>query len=167
MLAGWEEQLWILFRVGVAALLGAVIGAEREQAGKPAGMRTHMLVCAGSAFLMCLGDALVVSYSKPEFEGIVRADPIRVMHGIILGISFLGAGTIVTVDARLKVEGLTTAASVWVVTAVGLATGMRQYVLAVGVTAMIMLILTLVRVVELKVGPKSGGRWEDEGEDER
>lgn len=153
---GWEHQFWILLRVAIAAGLGAVIGAERELAGKPAGMRTHMLVCAGAALLMSLGTALVSGYGHVASGSIVRADPTRIMHGIILGISFLGAGTIITNDAQLKVQGLTTAASVWVVTAIGLATAMRQYVLAVGVTALIMAILVGVRLFELHFGSKNG-----------
>lgn len=155
-MAGWEEQLWILLRVAIAAGLGAVIGIERERAGKPAGMRTHMLVCAGAALLMSLGTVLVADYRGSGLGAIVRADPTRVLHGIILGISFLGAGTIITNDARLKVEGLTTAASVWAVTAIGVATALRQYVLAVGVTALIMAILIGVRRFELRVGSKVG-----------
>lgn len=102
-----------LVRMGLAALLGAVLGYERQLEGKSAGMRTHMLVALGAA----------VFAFAPLHGDIQSAELARVIQGIAAGIGFLGAGTILKSDHALKVEGLTTAASIWLTAAVGLAIG--------------------------------------------
>jgi putative Mg2+ transporter-C (MgtC) family protein len=113
---------WVdtLFRLGVAAALGAVIGIERELDEKAAGLRTHMLVSLGSALFTMVG-----AYGFHDFlvggGAIVRADPSRVAAQIVTGIGFLGAGVIFR--QGFTVRGLTTAASLWVVAAIGMAAG--------------------------------------------
>ena len=166
MEVGIEPQMVILGQVALAAGLGAVIGIERELAGKAAGVRTHMLVTAGAALLMALGDTIVHAYADARFEQTVMADPVRIMHGIIVGISFLGAGTIITNDAKQKVEGLTTAAGIWLVTALGVTVGMGLYLLAASVTAAILLILVGVRLVEALLGIKQPKSWRGMTSDE-
>jgi putative Mg2+ transporter-C (MgtC) family protein len=114
---GWDGAL---VRLGVAALLGGLVGLERELDEKAAGLRTHMLVAAGSALF-----TLVSAYGFHEFltrgGAVVRADPSRIAAQIVTGIGFLGAGVIFR--QGLNVKGLTTAASLWLVAAVGMAAG--------------------------------------------
>ena len=119
----------IVLRLILAVVLGAIIGFEREQAGKPAGFRTHLLVCAGSAIF-----TLVSIYGFGE-----GSDPSRVAAGVVAGIGFLGAGTILRTREGLLV-GLTTAAGIWAVAAIGLAAGAGMYILA-AVAALIMLLV--------------------------
>lgn len=116
----WE---WIL-RLVVATALGAGIGLQRELAGKPAGLRTHILVCVGSAL-----------FTVSSLEGFpLPADPSRVAAGIVVGIGFLGAGTIIRGEEGIVV-GLTTAATIWIIAAIGLAVGAGLYLLALVSTA--------------------------------
>ena len=99
----------IVVRLGMAALLGGLLGYEREHAGKAAGVRTHMLVAMGAALLVLTA----------EQAGVQPADNSRVLQGIIAGIGFLGAGTILKGDAESQVRGLTTAAGIWLTAAIG------------------------------------------------
>ena len=124
------------FRIFLAALLGGLIGIERERLSSVAGLRTHMLVCVGSALIM-----IVSQYGFDEVlkEGFVVLDPSRVAAQVVSGIGFLGAGTILF--WKEKIRGLTTAASLWAVSAIGLAVGGGLYIIAISVTALIFLIL--------------------------
>lgn len=127
------EELTLLGKVIVASLLGGLVGLEREFADKPAGLRTHMLVGATSAFLVILAYQAVSVLSTEDY---LRTDPIRMIEAIVVGISFLGAGTILknTGQKDGDVEGLTTSASILSVAAVGIAVGLNNFILAVGVT---------------------------------
>lgn len=118
--------------VALAGGFGAVIGIEREFAGKPAGLRTHMFVCASSAMLMLLGGIVVDQFQEQESHQALSADPIRILQAIVVGISFLGAGTIVH-HSNDNVEGLTTAASVLLTAGVGIAVAVGQFYFAGGV----------------------------------
>ncbi|MCI0436065.1 MAG: MgtC/SapB family protein [Gemmatimonadetes bacterium] len=122
-------QLHLMARLAVAGLLGAVIGLEREMAGKEAGLRTMILIC--------LGAALFAELSVVLAGGI--GDPSRVSANIVTGIGFLGAGAILRVEGYVK--GLTTAATIWVVAAIGMAAGSGEYVRAAGTTILVLLIL--------------------------
>ncbi len=122
-------------RLLVAMLLGGLVGIERQTRGRAAGLRTNILVCLGSA-------AIVVAFQKlssglgPEAEAVVRMDPARAAAGVITGIGFLGAGTIV--KSKDFVRGLTTAASIWVVSAVGVTVGLGEFVIASTLTALVL-----------------------------
>jgi putative Mg2+ transporter-C (MgtC) family protein len=145
-----SEQLWALLYVGIAAVLGGVIGLEREWSGKSAGLRTHMLVAAAAALLIGLGQGLVESYSR-DMDGVhdaIRTDPIRIVEAVIVGISFLGGGTIIVNRRDSRIEGLTTAASILMVAAIGITVGMRAIWLAVGVTALLLLVLVALGALE-------------------
>lgn len=107
--------------------LGAIVGVEREKSHKPAGLRTHMLVCMG---------ACLVTIVSSNYFGM---DPARIAAGIITGIGFLGAGTIIA--SRGNVHGLTTAASIWIVGAIGLAVGAGAYALSIVTAVLVFLIL--------------------------
>ncbi len=122
----------VLIRLVIAVVLGAAIGLEREYSHKPAGLRTHMLVCLGAALFTTVS---IFSFGQ---------DPARVAAGIVTGIGFIGAGSIIA--SRGHVHGLTTAATMWVTAAVGLAIGLGEYVISIVITVIIFLILNLRRV---------------------
>lgn len=128
--------------LGVAAALGAVIGLEREASAKPAGFRTNLLICVGAALLTQLSAAVAGGADG----GVARGDPGRIAAQIVSGIGFLGAGTIL--QARGSVIGLTTAATMWVVAAIGIAVGTGAYVEALMATALVILALRLLGRVE-------------------
>ena len=143
----WMLQLQAVGQVALAGLLGGVIGLERELANKPAGLRTHIFVCAAAALFMALGQNLIAGFDAVNGDQAVRADPIRVMQSIVLGISFLGAGTIIR-HRQDRIEGLTTAASILVVAGIGIAVAAGELITAVCVTAMMLLVLVVVGQVE-------------------
>ncbi len=128
----WQFTPWtevdLIIRLLLATLAGAVIGYEREQANKPAGLRTNTLVC--------LGSALFTVMSAYAFPG---GDPSRVAAGIVIGIGFLGAGTIMREDG--KITGLTTAATIWVVAAIGVTIGAGFFLLGLITAGIVFLVL--------------------------
>jgi len=135
---GWET---VFVRLVLATFFGGVIGYQRERSEKPAGLRTHALVCMGSALLM------LVSYYP--FVGIVDADPSRIAAGAITGIGFLGAGAIISQGGTVR--GLTTAASIWIMAAIGLAVGIGLYLPALFGTILVLLVLTLFKAMEMRI----------------
>lgn len=127
-----------LIRLVIAAALGAVLGWEREKAGKAAGLRTHMLVGIASALYTALAELSVQTYMGEEG---LRSDPIRAIQAVAVGIGFLGGGMIVVSRSGERVRGLTTAASIWATAAIGIASGLAYYRLAVGATLLLLLVL--------------------------
>lgn len=138
----WE---WIL-RVLAAAGLSAAIGIEREIHGRPAGLRTHVLVGIGAALVMAAADAIAKSILADTG---VQIDSGRIAAGVITGIGFLGAGTIIRVGDWIR--GLTTAASIWYVAGLGVVAGQGLYVLALGGAAIGVVVLTLLDEVEHRI----------------
>jgi putative Mg2+ transporter-C (MgtC) family protein len=136
-----------VIRLIAALALGAIIGWERERAQKPAGLRTHMLVALGAAVFILLGVGVLLEY-QPELPG-SRIDPTRVIEGVVTGIGFLGAGSII--QSRGSVQGLTTGASVWIAGAVGVACGLGAYWIAGLATLFALATLALVVLLEPKV----------------
>jgi putative Mg2+ transporter-C (MgtC) family protein len=126
-----STEFQMLGKVIIAALLGGLVGIEREFAERPAGLRTHMLVGATAAFFVMLAEVMLSSFDP---RGIVTADPVRVVEAIVVGISFLGAGTIIKYrqEGERVVEGLTTSASILSVAAIGIAVALNTFILAVG-----------------------------------
>ena len=141
----WEE---VLLRLALAAVLGGALGLERELREREAGLRTHLLVSVGSALF-----TLVSAYGFRSFltsgESVVRADPSRIAAQIVTGIGFLGAGAIIR--QGLSVRGLTTAATLWVVAAIGLATGAGYYAAAVITTVVALVSLWPLRILAYKL----------------
>ncbi len=125
------------FQMLMAVLAGALIGWEREKQDKPAGLRTHILVSLGAAVFMI--GAIELSMDSQMDHGAIRLDPVRALAGIIGGVGFLGAGTII--QSRGEVQGITTAASIWISAALGTSCGMGRYQLAIlgGVLAFLVL----------------------------
>src|SRR5205085_11173017 len=141
----WEE---VLARVALAAALGAVLGLERELRDREAGLRTHLLVSVGSALF-----TIVSAYGFREFlasgASVVRADPTRIAAQIVTGIGFLGAGAIIR--QGLSVRGLTTAATLWVVAAIGLAAGAGYSGAAVITTVLVLVSLWPLRIFAYRI----------------
>lgn len=148
----WIMQLQILGEVALAMLLGGVIGFEREMADKPAGFRTQMLVAGAAALLVGLADVMLLHYIVPG-KSQITGDPIRITEAIVTGISFLGAGTIFRRDASDQVKGLTTAASILLCAAVGISVALRQFVLAIGVTILALIVLKGLNALEKQLAP--------------
>lgn len=132
-------ELQMLGKIVIASLLGGFVGLEREFAEKPAGLRTHMLVGATSAFFVMLGTLMISIFDTQDF---LRVDPLRMIEAIVVGISFLGAGTIFkyTRQGEGVVEGLTTSASILSVAAIGIAVALDALILAIGATVLNLLI---------------------------
>jgi len=123
-----SEQFIQFGLVALAGGLGAVLGLEREVSHKPAGLRTHIFVCGGAALLMIMGDAVITEFRSQGHEGL-EADPLRIMQAIVIGISFLGTGTIIH-QGGTRVEGLTTAASIFLTAGIGIAVAVNHILLA-------------------------------------
>ena len=142
---GWDE---VLARLALAAALGAAIGFERELREREAGLRTHLLVCLGSGLF-----TIVSAYGFREFltsgDAVVRADPTRIAAQIVTGIGFLGAGAIIR--EGLSVRGLTTAATLWGVAAIGMASGAGYYSAALFGTAIVILALWPLRALAFRM----------------
>jgi putative Mg2+ transporter-C (MgtC) family protein len=134
-----DQVAQILIRLTAAALLGAVIGAQRERAGKPAGLRTHMLVSLGAALFIIA--ALESGFSESDLS--------RVIQGIATGIGFIGGGAILKLSEEREITGLTTAAGIWMTAAVGVAAGMGRWgAAALGVALTWIILAALVRIEE-------------------
>lgn len=142
------DQWAIVADVAGAMALGGVIGFEREVASRPAGFRTHMLVTGAAALFVRVSFLLVDRGVEWLGAGAIGADPIRVLQAIVIGVSFLGAGTIFRREASDDVQGLTTAASLLMSSGVGVAVALRQYVLAAGVTVLVAIVLRLIKRLE-------------------
>ena len=128
----------VLLRTIAAVVLGGIVGAQREKVGKPAGLRTHMLVCLGTAVVV-LGCSGV---------GMDMAGLSRVIQGIVTGIGFIGAGTILKLTEQREIEGLTTAAGLWMTAAIGVACGLGALGIAVIATVLMVIVLALQGVEE-------------------
>jgi putative Mg2+ transporter-C (MgtC) family protein len=136
------SEVQIILRVLVGAALGAVIGLERERDNQPAGLRTHMILVIGATLAMVLSVNLGYLYAQPG----TPADPARLAAQVISGIGFLGAGAILRYGFNVK--GLTTATSLWTMAIVGLTVGAGYYLVAVVTTAIMLLVLGLLNVIE-------------------
>ena len=130
----------VLLRVIAATLLGALVGFEREKAGKPAGFRTHILVCLGTAIVV-----LACAGSRMDMDGLSR-----VIQGIVTGIGFIGAGSILKLSEERDIQGLTTAAGLWMTAAIGVACGLGTIGLALIATGMTLIVLWVLRVMEAR-----------------
>lgn len=141
----FEADLFLLLRLLVAALLSAILGWERETRGKPAGLRTHMLVGVSAALFVSLGELMIVRYREEGMH--LRLNMIDILSAVVSGISFLGAGMIFVAKNK-DVQGLTTAASILATAGVGVTAGLEHYILALGTTILLFIILRVVNWLE-------------------
>ena len=130
-------------RLGLAVVLGMILGLDRERVHSAAGLRTHMLVCLGAALMVLAGDVAGFGHDAES----------RVIQGIVAGIGFLGAGTILKVSEKVEVHGLTTAASIWVTAAVGIAAGLGHLWLSIVATAVGWIVLGPLKLLERRAIP--------------
>lgn len=136
------EATRIVLRLGLAVILGGLLGYERERSGKAAGLRTHMLVALGAALFVLV----------PLQGGMAVGDVSRVLQGVIAGIGFLGAGAIIKLSADGEIRGLTTSAGIWLTAAIGIAAGMGREATAVVSTLMALFVLAVLRRWEKRIG---------------
>jgi putative Mg2+ transporter-C (MgtC) family protein len=138
---GWDLQIvWDdIQRLGVAALLGGALGFEREWKGHWAGLRTHMMVSIGCAILVVAG----LNVAGEQREAVTR-----VIQGIAAGVGFLGAGTILKLDKKQEIKGLTTASSIWLAAALGTIAGLAEYALATAAAIMSLFVLAVLGPLE-------------------
>src|SRR5690349_8262915 len=135
----------VLIRVIAALLLGAVLGIERQRTGKPAGFRTHILVCLATAVVV-----LACTEAKMSVEGLSR-----VVQGIVTGIGFIGAGSILKLSQERQIKGLTTAAGLWMTAIIGISVGLGALGLAMIGTLLTLLVLGLEHVVDSRITRKN------------
>lgn len=139
-----SEAVVVAIRLMTAALLGGVIGAERSAAGKAAGVRTHMLVALGSALFIV----------APDHANIASGDLGRIIQGVAAGIGFIGAGTILKLTDREAIRGLTTASSVWLTAAIGVASAIGRLWVPIGCTVLAWVILYFAGRAERRLAPR-------------
>lgn len=145
----YQQELEILLNIIIAAVLSGLVGLEREASRKPAGFRTYMIIGGASALLVSMGEVLVMNFSElPGVVNFIQTDPIRIIEAIIVGISFIGAGTILKSQESSRVRYLTTAASILFVAGIGISVALHHYVLAVGVTLLILIINYAANLVD-------------------
>jgi putative Mg2+ transporter-C (MgtC) family protein len=147
----FEAELLMVARVGVAMMLGGIIGFEREIAGQAAGLRTHMLIAGAAALIVGLGHILAADFSDEQFRALVRVDPVRLVEAVVAAVGFVGAGSIIRRAETDAVHGLTTAASMLMVAGLGVAAGLDHFTLAIGATLLCVMVLWLLGLWEKRV----------------
>lgn len=138
-----HSELLLLLRLVIAGALAAVVGYERETAGQSAGLRTHMLVAMSAALFVTMGET-AVRHFPDEGGDALQYDPIRVIQAVVIGIGFLGGGIIFVDKEHTRSIGLTTAASVWATSGIGIATGLGMYVVAAGAALLFVFVLRVL-----------------------
>ena len=128
----------VLLRLIVAAVLGGLVGIQRQRARKPAGLRTHILVCLGSSVIIVACSAIGMNFDGQS----------RVIQGLLTGVGFIGAGSILKLSHEHEIKGLTTAAGVWMTAAIGIACGVGTIGIALIATVLTVIVLTLVKAIE-------------------
>ena len=139
-----RQMVSLVSRLLTAMILGALVGAQRESIGKPAGLRTHMLVSMGAALFV-----LAPLEAGMELDGISR-----VIQGIVTGIGFIGAGAILKLQEKREIEGLTTAAGIWMTAAIGIAAGLGRWGLALVSTVLTWITLSVIGKIETWMNQK-------------
>jgi putative Mg2+ transporter-C (MgtC) family protein len=137
----------------VSLALGTLVGWERQMGRKPAGLRTHALVCLGSTLFVLLGRHAAAASPAMNY------DPTRIIHGVATGVGFLGAGAIIRREGMT--HGLTTAASIWIAAAIGVAVGVKAYALASLGAGMALVILEVFRWIERFMAPEGSVKDEE------
>lgn len=146
-IGGWTGEA--LFKLLVAAIAGGIIGLEREMRGREAGFRTNMLVCLGSALVMIVSIRFATTPWMPESAYNINIDPGRIAYGVMTGIGFVCAGAILKHES--SVRGLTTAAGLWCVAAIGLVAGFGMYTLAILAAMLVVLALWGLSSIEKRI----------------
>jgi len=145
----YTEQLTTLYRIAIAMVLCGIIGFEREQLNKPAGLRTNMIIGGAACLIVSITLPLIDHLEMANATEMVRTDPIRLLQALVVGISFIGAGTIIKGSGK-KISGLTTAATLLFSMGIGIAVAIEQYVVAAGVTLIVLFVNYIVRRLSFK-----------------
>lgn len=137
-----------IVKLVLAAICGGLVGLEREIRGRQAGFRTNLLVCVGAALAMIVSSHVAfIGWPTPDGQRVsISMDPARIAYGVMAGVGFLGAGTILKSNGSIR--GLTTAAGMWCVAALGLAAGLGMYTVTIGATVLVLLALWLLEYLE-------------------
>lgn len=147
-----SQELWILLRIAVAMALAGVLGIERELGRHAAGLRTHMLIGGAAALIVGLGDLLAGHFEQERYRDLLQVDPVRLIEAVVAAVGFVGAGAILRAGrGSERVQGLTTASSLLMAAAIGIAAGLGNYVLAAGASLLSLLVLGLFRVLERRM----------------
>lgn len=147
-LGSGRQLAQMLIRMVAAILLGFLVGIQREKVGKPAGARTHMLVCLGTAVVVLASAGMGMQYDAQS----------RVIQGIVTGIGFIGAGSILKLDKERDIQGLTTAAGLWMTAAIGIACGAGTLGIAIIASVLTVILLALAGVIEATVEKNNKAR---------
>ncbi|WP_238394674.1 MgtC/SapB family protein [Pseudoxanthomonas wuyuanensis] len=151
-----QQDLWILVRIAAAMLLGGVLGVEREIGRHSAGLRTHMLISGAAALIVGLGDIIAQHFTQEQYRELLRVDPVRLIEAVVAAVGFVGGGTILRSGRGDHVRGLTTASSLLMAAAIGIAAGLGNYVLALGASLLCVAVLAVFRRFERAVVPPKG-----------
>jgi putative Mg2+ transporter-C (MgtC) family protein len=147
-----RSDLAILLDMLLALALASAIGWERESAGKSAGLRTHAFVGMGAALFVSLGDPVIQQFQ--HYGSQAQFDALRLIEAVVAAMGFLGAGTIFVARDGERVKGLTTAASLWVTAAIGVAVALERHVLAIGATVLVLLVLHALLPFSARIGDR-------------
>jgi putative Mg2+ transporter-C (MgtC) family protein len=148
-----QQDLWILVRVAAAMLLGGVLGIEREIGRHAAGLRTHMLVAGAAALIVSLGDIVSQHFAAEPYRELLQMDPVRLIEAVVAAVGFVGAGAILRDRSGDRVQGLTTASSLLMAAAIGIAAGLGKYALALGASLLCVVVLAVFRRLEGRFDP--------------
>ncbi len=144
----FEDQLFILLNIVISSTLSGIVGFEREHAEKPAGFRTNMIIGGASCLFVSMCPPLIKFVEDSVETEIITADPIRAIHAIVVGISFIGAGTILKLSQKNEIHYLTTAATLLYSSGIGIAVALELYVLAVGITLLILAVNFVIKYLK-------------------
>lgn len=158
------DQFSVIYRVFIAILLAGIVGYEREHLSKPAGLRTNMIIGGAACLIAAITPALILFIENNSSEEFISADPIRLLQALVVGISFIGAGTIIKNNGE-KISGLTTAATLLFSMGIGIAVAIEQYIVAVGITIIVLIINLAVRKLTAKL-PLPDQKLENETNEE-
>ncbi|MFG6108846.1 MgtC/SapB family protein [Stenotrophomonas rhizophila] len=148
---GWEQDLSILLRIGAAMVFGGLIGIEREMGKHAAGLRTHMLIAGAAALIVGLGDSIAEHFQQERYRDLLQVDPVRLIEAVVACVGFVAAGTILRGTRDDQVSGLTTASSLIMSAAIGIAVGIGEYVIAIGVSILCLIVLAVFSRVAKKL----------------
>lgn len=162
----FQQDLALILRIGAAMAFGGVLGFERELGRHAAGLRTHMLIAGAAALIVGLGDVMAVHFADERYRELLQIDPVRLIESVVACAGFVAAGTIMRSRGDDSVRGLTTASSLVMASAIGVAAGLGEYVLALGVSILCVTVLAVLGRIERKL-PDRSSRAAQPGEGER
>ncbi|MNV51209.1 putative Mg(2+) transport ATPase [compost metagenome] len=142
-----------MLRIAAAMVLGGLIGVEREIGKHAAGLRTHMLIAGAAALIVGLGDSIAEHFQEERYRDLLQVDPVRLIEAVVACVGFVAAGTILRGSRDDQVSGLTTASSLIMSAAIGIAVGIGEYVIAIGVSILCLIVLAVFSRIAKKLEP--------------